>query len=59
MAYTFQCADCGYAADVPKGGGWPTCPACGGNKVHTREKKRRPAAPPAPAEPPETAEEGQ
>lgn len=39
MANTFVCYECGYTADVGKGNGWPTCPACGGNDVSVSKPK--------------------
>jgi predicted RNA-binding Zn-ribbon protein involved in translation (DUF1610 family) len=40
---TFVCRQCGYKAPVGRGGGWSTCPDCGGNQVEIRNV-RAPAA---------------
>ena len=59
MPFIFRCQECGYTAPVGEGGGWPTCPACGGNRVATIEVKARPSPPQPPAEPPAAEEESE
>jgi len=56
MSYIFRCKECGFRSPVPEGGGWSTCPDCGGNRISVQETKQR-AAPAQPEVQPPGAEE--